>query len=72
MTVIPREGLRRAMALSRPAWRDADMGSGEPRVGYYHRLTDRFVGLSDDEAIIFTHFAASERYVRTRPNSTYR
>jgi hypothetical protein len=48
-----------------------DPSTGLPRVGYYDHPTRRFVGLSDDEVIIVTHFVTHEGYVRALPNSTY-
>ena len=41
-----------------------DLDSDGARVGYYHPETRRFVGLSDDESAILTHFRCSEGYVR--------
>ena len=49
-----------------------DLGNDEPRVGYYHLETQRFVGLSDDEATILTHYRCPEGYVRNNlRGSTY-
>jgi hypothetical protein len=42
-----------------------------PRVGYYDRNTFRFVGLTQSERTILTHFETGEYYVRRLPNSTY-
>ncbi|MDP8923148.1 MAG: hypothetical protein M3O34_09775 [Chloroflexota bacterium] len=49
-----------------------DLETGEPRVGYYHRETRRFDGLTDDETTILTHFRCPEGYVRNNlRGSTY-
>ena len=48
-----------------------DDESGEPRVGYYDRWTERLTVLSDDERVIHTHFHCPERYVESRRGSTY-
>jgi hypothetical protein len=49
-----------------------DLATDEWRVGYYEPATERFTGLTDDEAIIMTHFRCPERYVaRTLRGSTY-
>lgn len=48
-----------------------DDESGEPRVGYYDRWTERLTVLSDDEQVIRTHFRCPERYVVSRRGSTY-
>ena len=49
-----------------------DPETDAPRIGYVDPFTGRFVGLSDDEEQILTHFRCNERYVtRTLPGSTY-
>lgn len=48
-----------------------DPFSGESRVGYYHRATQRFTALRADESHILTHFRQDEAYVRRLPDSTY-
>ena len=50
-----------------------DPKSGDPRVGYYVRLTNRFTSVSDDDRAIITHFPPrqGEQYCRGLPNSTY-
>lgn len=45
--------------------------TGERRVGYYHRPTQRFTVMTDDEATIVSHFVCPERYVRRLPDSDY-
>jgi hypothetical protein len=41
------------------------------QVGYYDPPTSRFTALNDDEAVIETHFTASESYVRNLVRSNY-
>jgi hypothetical protein len=48
-----------------------DRESGEDRVGYFVPERRRFTALSDDEAIITSHFRASENYVRHLPDVIY-
>jgi len=48
-----------------------DDESGELRVGYYDRWTERLTVLSDDEQLIVSHFRCPERYVTSRRSSTY-
>lgn len=49
-----------------------DLDSDDPCVGYYHPETRRFVGLSDDEVTILTHYRCPEGYVRNNlRGSTY-
>jgi hypothetical protein len=50
-------------------FRDPD--TGEWRVGYYDRANERLTILTDDEAMIVSHFRCLERYVEERPGSTY-
>jgi hypothetical protein len=49
----------------------ADLGSGEPRVGYFDARSSLFTALTADEAIILTHFLTERDYVRSLPDSTY-
>ena len=44
----------------------------EPRVGYYDARGERLTTLTYDEAVIVSHFACPERYVRRLPDSDYR
>ena len=46
-------------------------GTGEPRVGFFDRATGHFTALTDDEAILLTHYPLSEAKIRALPNSTY-
>ena len=49
-----------------------DPKTGDWRIGYYDRGTERFVGMSDDGLIILTYFRCPERYVASiLPGSTY-
>ncbi len=48
-----------------------DPETDEPRVGYYDEVGHRFVGLTDDETAIVTHFRCNEGYVERLPGSTY-
>ena len=50
-------------------YRDPD--TNEWRAGYYHAETERFTGLTHDEAIIVTHFRCRVRYVVDLPGSTH-
>jgi len=49
-----------------------DLGNEEPRVGYDHLETRRFVGLSDDEATILTHYRTTTWRLRASKTSTRR
>ncbi|GIW06860.1 MAG: hypothetical protein KatS3mg060_1665 [Dehalococcoidia bacterium] len=51
-----------------------DTQTDAPRLGFYHRETNRFTGLTGDGRRITTHFRPDrgERYVRGLPGSTYR
>ena len=66
-------GVRSIAAYDASARETIDLGtyfeyraleSGEPRIGYYHSQTRRFVGLTDDATTILTHFRCPEGYVR--------
>jgi hypothetical protein len=50
-----------------------DPSSGDARVGYYDRGSNRFTALTANERRIVTHFCPrrGEQYVRDLPNSTY-
>jgi hypothetical protein len=48
-----------------------DEDTGEGRVGYYDRWTERLTILSDDEAVMISHFRCPVRYVESQPGSTY-
>jgi hypothetical protein len=48
-----------------------DRETGEWRVGYYDRPTERFVALTEDEEEIVSHFRCDEEYVIGLPRSTY-
>jgi hypothetical protein len=43
----------------------------EPRIGYYDRRKGLFTAVTDDDAVILSHFETSERYVRNLQDSTY-
>jgi hypothetical protein len=43
----------------------------EPRIGYFHRETSRFVG-TDLDGLIRTHFQTDESHIVNLPLSTYR
>jgi hypothetical protein len=47
-----------------------DRGTGESRLGYFHRDSSRFVA-TDLAGYIVTHFQTDEFYVVTLPRSTY-
>lgn len=49
-----------------------DRSTGEWRLGYYDRLTERFTALNDDGDTIITHFRCPERYIRGLPENDYR
>lgn len=48
-----------------------DRTTGKDRVGYYHASTERFTAMTDDEAVIMTHFVCLEIYVCDLPGSSY-
>jgi hypothetical protein len=55
-------------------WEDPQVpGLLLPRVGYYHRSSNRFTALTDDEVFILTHYPPDdgEDYVRNLRDSTY-
>lgn len=43
----------------------------DPEAGYFIPSNGLFTALSDDESELLTHFRTDERYIRTRPMSTY-
>ncbi len=47
---------------------------GIPRIGYYHRATNRLTVVTADDLFIVTHFPPrrGEQYCRERDASTYR
>ena len=49
-----------------------DRSTGEWRLGYYERLTERFTALNEDGDTIVTHFRCPERYVRGLPENDYK
>jgi hypothetical protein len=49
-----------------------DPASGQGRLGYFDRRSGLLTALTDDEAIIVTHFLTDEQYVRQLPGSTFR
>jgi hypothetical protein len=48
-----------------------DRQTGEWRIGYYDRTTERFTAVSDDEQNIVSHFRCPEWYVAELPRSDY-
>ena len=48
-----------------------DIRSGDWRLGYYDRATQRFTAVTDDDRWIVTHFRCPERYVENLPGSYY-
>jgi hypothetical protein len=48
-----------------------DPVTGEPRIGYFHRATSRFVS-TDLDGYVRTHFQTDESHVAGLPLSTYR
>jgi hypothetical protein len=48
-----------------------DVATDDWRRGYYDRLTERFIAVTDDGTQIVTHFRCPERYVEQLPRSTY-
>lgn len=63
-----RETIRIGVAFT---YRDRE--TGEKRLGFYDRSSNRFTGLTGDGRRITTHFRPDqgERYVRSLPESTY-
>lgn len=48
-----------------------DRQRGQPRVGYYDPLSQRFTAVTENERWIVTHFPAADDYVRHLPDSDY-
>jgi len=48
-----------------------DSVTKEPRIGYFHRESSRFVA-TDLDGFIWTHFRTDEAHVAGLPSSTYR
>jgi hypothetical protein len=48
-----------------------DRTTGEPRIGYFHRESSRFVAV-DLDGFIRTHYQTDEGHVADLPLSTYR
>ena len=48
-----------------------DRSTGEWRLGYYDRLTQRFRAVNGDGDTIVTHFRCGERYIRGLPENDY-
>jgi hypothetical protein len=48
-----------------------DRQTGEWRIGYYDRTTERFAAFSVDEQDILSHFRCPEWYVAELPRSDY-
>jgi pyocin large subunit-like protein len=49
-----------------------DRSTGQWRLGYYDRLTQRFTSVDEDGERIVTHFRCSESYIRGLPENDYR
>lgn len=67
------EGARETIRLG-ARFTYTDTQTSAPRVGYFHKPSNRFTGLTGDEKRITTHFRPDrgERYVAGLPRSTYR
>jgi len=71
--VLHKEGEGRAAEIDEGTFFSyRDRSTGEWRLGYYERFTDRFTPLNEDGDTIVTHFRCGERYVRGLPENDYR
>ena len=48
-----------------------DRSTGEWRLGYYDRISERFTAVNEYGDTIVTHFRCGERYIRGLPENDY-